>query len=82
MSTDLIDETQEAMTMLKSYDGPESGAALFEHSCGEWLARCVRLADAKDAAREPSAEHWTEWFAEAIRRRTAREMALVKKVQL
>ena len=61
--------------------GPESGAALFKHSCGEWLARCVLLADAKNAAREPSAEHWTEWFAEAIRRRTAREMALVKKVQ-
>jgi hypothetical protein len=61
--------------------GPESGAALFEHSCAEWLARCVRLADAKNSAREPSAEHWTEWFAEAIRRRTAREMALVKKVR-
>jgi hypothetical protein len=61
--------------------GPESGAALFKHSCGEWLARCVRLADAKNAAREPSAEHWTEWFAEAVRRRRAREMALVKEVR-
>lgn len=62
--------------------GPEGGAANFEHCCVEWLSLVVRLAEAKNATREPSAEHWTEWFAEAVRRRTAREMALLKEVQL
>jgi hypothetical protein len=61
--------------------GPEGGESNFNHCCIEWLSRLVRLANAKNAVREPSAEHWTEWFAEAIKRRTAREMALVKKVQ-
>lgn len=55
--------------------------ANFDHCCVEWMGRVLRLAEAKNAAREPGPEHWTEWFAEAVRRRTAREMALVKEVQ-
>lgn len=61
--------------------GPEGGTANFEHCCVEWLARVVRLAKAKDARRVADVEPWAAWFAEAIRRRTAREMALLKKVQ-